>query len=93
MGIVDRSLRWTRLPGRRAFRDIGDRVGQGRDTAPEPDPDVGSASVHCLKKGHRLAFLHPLADQQRALGADIAQIHAAVTDDGGGVIVAPVDQP
>ena len=54
-----------------------------------------SAPLPCiaLKNGDRLAFLHPLADQQRTLGADIAQIHSAVTDDGSGIIVGPVGQP
>ena len=87
VGIVHRSLRRPRLAGRRAFRNIGDRVGQGRDTTAEPDPDVGAASVHRLKDGDRLAFLHSLADQRRALGTDIAQLGAAIAEDGNGVLV------
>jgi len=87
VGIVDWSLRRPRLAGRRALRNIGDRVGQGRDTTSEPDPDVGAASVHRLEDSDRLAFLHPLADQRRALGADIAQLGAAVAEDGNGVLV------
>jgi hypothetical protein len=63
----------------------------GRNATCEADPDVGSASVHCQKNGDRFAFLHPLADQQRTLGAGIAQIHAAVTEDDDGIIVEPVD--
>jgi hypothetical protein len=66
VGIVNRSLRRPRLPRRRAFRHIGDRVGQGRDTASKPYPDVSTAPVHRLEDGDRLAFLHPLADQRRA---------------------------
>ena len=65
VGIVNRSLRRPRLPRRRAFRHIGDRIGQGRDTASKPYPDVSTAPVHRLEDGDRLAFLHPLADQRR----------------------------
>jgi len=78
VGVINRSQSRPRLAERRAFRNIGDRVWQGRDTASEPNPDVGAASVHRLKHGDRLAFLHPLADKRRALGADIAQIGAAL---------------
>ena len=87
VGIVDRSLRWPRLARRRALRHIGDRVGQGRDTASEPYSDVSAASVHRLKNGDRLAFLHPLTDQRRPLRADIAQLSVALAEDGDRVIV------
>jgi len=87
VGIVDRALRRPRLAGRRTFRNVGDRVGQGRHPASEPYSDVGSASVHRLKDGDRFAFLHSFADQWRALGADIAQLGAALAEDGNGVLV------
>ena len=90
MGIVHRSLRRPHLAGRLWLRNIGDRVGQGRDTASEPDPDIGSAPVHRLEDRDRLAFLHPLADQRRALGADIAQLNAALAEDGNVVLVVRV---
>jgi len=90
VGIVDRSLRRPRLAGWRAFRNIGDWVGQGRHTASEPDPDIGAASVHRLEDGDRLALLHSLADQRRALGADVAQLRPAFAEDGNGVLVVGV---
>jgi len=71
VGIVHRSLRRPRLARRRALRNIGDRVGQGRRATSEPDPNIGPAAVHCLEDRDRLAFLHSLADQRRALGANI----------------------
>ena len=90
MRIVDRALRRPRLAGRRALRSTGDRVGQVRDPASEPDADIGFATVHRLEDGDRFAFLHPRADQRRALGADIAQLGAALAEDGNGVIVERV---
>ena len=51
MGIVNRSLRRPRLARRRAFQNIGDRVGHGRHPASEPYLDVSAASVHRLKDG------------------------------------------
>ncbi len=77
VGIVYRSLRRPSLAGRWALCSIGDRVGQGRHPA----------SVHHLKDGDRLAFLYPLADQRRALCADIAQLGAALAKFGNGVLV------
>jgi len=68
------------LARRRALRNIGDRVGQGRRATSEPDPDVGTTSVHRLKDGDRFAFFHPLADQRRSLGADVAQLRAALAE-------------
>ena len=68
------------------------RVGQGRDTASEPDPDVCAASVHRLEDGGRLAFLPPLADQRRPRGADIAKLGAALAEDGNSVNVEQVDR-
>jgi len=90
VGIVHRSLLRPRLAGRRALRNIGDRVGQGRDTTFEPYPDVGAAPMHRLEDGDRFAFLHPLADQRRALGADIAQLSAALAEDSNGVLVVRI---
>jgi len=87
VGIVDRSLRRPRLAGRRTFRNVGNQVGQGRDTASEPDPDVCAASVYRLEDDDRFAFLDPFADQRRALGADIAQLSAAFAEDSNGVLV------
>ena len=87
MRIVDRALRRPRLAGRRALRSTGDRVGQVRDPASEPDADIGFATVHRLEDGDRFAFLHPLADQRRAFGADIAQLNAALAEDGNRVVV------
>ena len=43
--------------------------------------------MHRLKDGDRLAFLYPLADQRRALCADIAQLGAALAKYGNGVLV------
>jgi hypothetical protein len=80
VGIVDRSLRRPSLAGRWALWSIGDRVGQGKHPA----------SVHRLKYGDRLAFRYPLADQRRPLGADVAQLRAALAEDGDCVIVERV---
>jgi hypothetical protein len=81
VGIVDRSLR-LRLPRGWAFRNIGDRVGQGRDTASEPDPDVGSASVHRLKDGDRFGFLHSSTNHVNVSGVDNTQPCAAMASSG-----------
>jgi len=78
------------MAGRRAFRNIGDGGGLGWDTASEPYPDVGPATVHRLEDGDRFAFLYLLADQRRALGADIAQLGAALANDSNGVLVVRV---
>jgi len=75
---------------RRALRNIGDRVGQGKDAAPEPDSDIASVPVHRLEDRDCLAFLHSLADQRRPLGANIAQLGAALAENGNGVIVERV---
>lgn len=80
VGIVDRLLRRPSLAGRWALWSIGDRVGQGKHPA----------SVHRLKDGDRLAFRYPLADQRRPLGADVAQLRAALAEDGDRVIVERV---
>jgi len=90
VGIVHRSLRRPRLARRRALRNIGNRVGQGRRATSEPDPNIGPATVRRLENGGRLAFLHPLADQRRLLGANIAQLGAALAEDGNGVAVERV---
>lgn len=55
MGIVHRPRRgphWARL---RRLRTIRDRVGQGRDTAAEPDPGIGPVPVYRLEHGDRTA--------------------------------------
>ncbi len=62
MGIVHRSLCRPHLAGRLGLRNIRYRVGQGRQPASEPNPDIGSVPVHRLEYRGRLVFLHPHAN-------------------------------
>ncbi len=43
--------------------------------------------MHRLKDRGRVVFLHPLADQGRTLGADVAQFLAAIAPAGDRVLV------
>ena len=85
-GVVDQSLGRPSVAGRRPFWNSGDRVGQSKHAASEPDPDVGAAFEHRLKDGDGFAF-SLLADQRLTVSAGIAHRNSALVEDGNGVLV------
>jgi hypothetical protein len=56
VGIVHRPRRGPHRARLRGPRIVRDRVGQGRDTASEPDPDIGPVPGHRLEHGDRAAW-------------------------------------
>lgn len=72
------------------LRNIRNPVGQGRQPASEPDMDICPVPMHCLKDGGRVVFLQSFADQERTLGTDVAQSHAAFAPDRDCVFVVRI---
>lgn len=62
MGIVHWALRRPYRAMLRGLRRIRDRVGQGRGTASEPEPDIGPVPVHRLEDRNCVVLLHPHAN-------------------------------